>query len=210
MSNLLYTITAYTNDITGFSPRSEGIGCTTQYEISTNQYLESSAGTLTNSGAQIGNASNGLAVNSGIFNRCETGTGTIGIADGNYGLILVDLGNTDIENAATQAGAAEEFDWNGTPKNLTFHHPSMTEDVYTVIVPADEVVYQPGQSVRVGNVLVWHVPVGQLGVYGQNINLPYTVTPVVSTDGDGQASEKMLNVGYGIILSGTDWYNQSW
>ena len=40
MSNLLYTITAYTNDITSFSPRSEGIGCTTQYDISanTNQY----------------------------------------------------------------------------------------------------------------------------------------------------------------------------
>ena len=210
MSNLLYTITAYTNDITSFSPRSEGIGCTTQYDISANTYAQSTGGTITNSGQQIGNASNGNAVNSGIFNRCETGTGAIGIADGYFGLILVDLGNTDIENAETQAGAAEEFDWNGTPKSLTFHHPSMTEDVYTVIVPTDEVIYQPGQSARVGNVLVWHVPVGQLGVYGQNINLPYTATPVVSTDGDGQASEKMLEIGYGIILSGTDWYNQSW
>ncbi len=210
MSNLLYTITAYTNDITSFSPRSEGIGCTTQYDISSNQYVQSSAGTLTNSGAQIGNASNGLAVNSGIFNRCEVGTGAIGVADGYFGLILVDLGNTDIANAVAQAGANDEVDWNGTPKSLTFHHPSMAENVYTVIVPTDEVVYQPGQSARVGNVLVWHVPAGQLGLYGQNINLPSTVTPVVSTDGDGQASEKMLNVGYGIILNGTDWYNQSW
>ena len=57
---------------------------------------------------------------------------------------------------------------------------------------------------------VWHVPAGQLGLYGQNINLPFMTTPVVSTDGDGQASEKMLEVGYGIILNGTDWYNQSW
>ena len=210
MSNLLYTITAYPNNITSFSPRSEGVGCTTQYDIATNQYAQSSAGTITNSANPIGNISNGNAVGSGIFSRCDSGTGAIGIADGFYGLILVDLGNTDISNAETLIGASEEFDWNGTPKNLTFHHPSMTEDVYTVIVPCDEVVYQPGQAVRVGNVLVWHVPTGQLGVYGQNINLPYTAVPVVSTDGDGQASEKMLDVGYGIILNGTDWYNQSW
>ena len=210
MSNLLYTITAYPNDISGASPRVEGVGCTTQFYIPSQQYQQSSIGTITNSGAQIGNASNGLGVNSGIFNRCEIGTGAIGVADGYFGLVLVDLGNTDIANAETQIGTNQEFDWNGTPASLTFHHPTMAEEVYTVIVPTDEVVYQPGQSARVGNVLVWHVPFGALGVYGQNINLPYTANPVVSTDGDGQASEKMLEMGYGIIANGTDWYNQSW
>ena len=210
MSNLLYTITAYPNDISGASPSVEGIGCTTQFYIPSQQYEQSSVGTITNSGAPIGTDPNGLAVNSGIFNRCQTGTGAIGIADGYFGLVLVDLGNTDIGNAEAQIGTNQEFDWNGTPKALTFHHPSQTEDVYTVIVPSDQVVYQPGVSARVGNVLVWHVPAGQLGLYGQNINLPFMTTPVVSTDGDGQASEKMLEIGYGIIYSGTDWYNQSW
>ena len=210
MSNLLYTITAYSTDISGFSPRVEGVGCTTQYSIGPNQYQQSSAGTITNSANLIGNVSNGQNVSSGIFNRCNSGTGAIGIGDGYFGLVLVDLSVTDIENAEGQIGSSEEFDWNGTPKSLTFHHPSMAEEVYTVIVPSDEVVYQPGQSARVGNVLVWHVPVGALGLYGQNINLPFTQTPVTAADGDGQASEKMLDVGYGIILNGTDWYNQTW
>ena len=210
MSNLLYTITAYTNDISGTSPSVEGIGCTTQFNVPSQQYQQSAVGQIQNSGAPIGNASNGGNVNSGIFNRCQTGTGAIGVADGYFGLVLVDLQNIDIANAEASIGTNQEFDWNGTPASLTFHHPSMAEEVYTVIVPSDQVVYQPGVSARVGNVLVWHVPFGALGVYGQNINLPYTATPVVSTDGDGQASEKMLEVGYGIILNGTDWYNQSW
>lgn len=210
MSNLLYTITAYPNDISGASPSVEGIGCTTQFYIPSQQYEQSSVGTITNSGAPIGTDPNGQNVSSGIFNRCDSGTGGIAIADGYFGLVLVDLGNTDIANAETLIGTNQEFDWNGTPRALTFHHPSQTEDVYTVIVPSDQVVYQPGVSARVGNVLVWHVPAGQLGLYGQNINLPFMTTPVVSTDGDGQASEKMLEIGYGIIYSGTDWYNQSW
>jgi hypothetical protein len=210
MSNLLYTITAYTNDISAFSPNVEGIGCTTQYAIGPNQYQQSSVGTITNTGNPIGNASNGQNVSSGIFNRCDSGTGAIGIGDGYFGLVLVDLSITDIESAQDQIGSTEEFDWNGTPKSLTFHHPVTAEEVYTVIVPSDEVVYQPGQGARVGNVLVWHVPVGALGLYGQNINLPFTAAPILPTDADDRAAEKMLNVGYGVILNGTDWYNQNW
>ena len=121
----------------------------------------------------------------------------------------MDLSVTDIANAEGLIGSSEEFDWNGTPKPLTFHHPSMAEEVYTVIVPSDEVVYQTG-SPRVGNVLVWHVPVGALGLYGQNINLPFTAAPIIPTDADDRAAEKMLNVGYGVILNGSDWYNQNW
>ena len=210
MSNLLYTITAYPNDISGTSPSVEGIGCTTQFNVGSQQYEQSSVGTITNSGTPIGADANTQPINSGMFNRCETGTGAIGITDGYFGLVLVDLGNTDIANAEAQIGNNQEFDWNGTPKALTFHHPSQTEDVYTVIVPSDQVVYQPGVSARVGNVLVWHVPAGQLGLYGQNINLPFIGTSVVSTDSDLIASEKMLEIGYGIIYSGTNWYNQSW
>ena len=210
MSNLLYTITAYTSDISGFSPSIEGVGCTTQYVTSLLQYQSSNAGTIANSGADIGNASSGQSVSSGIFSRCDSGTGPIQVGEGYFGLVLVDLSITDITNAETQIGSSSEFDWNGVPKPLTFHHPSMAEEVYTVIVPSDEVVYQPGQSARVGNVLVWHVPFGALGLYGQNINLPFTSTPVTAADGDGQASEKMLEVGYGIIANGTDWYNQNW
>ncbi|MDB9847722.1 hypothetical protein OAC50_00895 [bacterium] len=210
MSNLLYTITAYSTDISGFSPSVEGVGCTTQYSIGPNQYQQSLAGTITTTSNPIGNASNNQNVSSGIFNRCNSGTGTIGIGEGYFGLVLVDLGFTDIANAESLIGSSEEFDWNGTPKDLTFHHPSMTADVYTVIVPSDQVVYQPGVSARVGNVLVWHVPVGELGLYGQNINLPFTTAPVIAADADDRAAEKMLNIGYGIILNGTSWYNQTW
>ena len=210
MSNLLYTITAYPNDMSTFSPNSDGIGCTTQFNVASQLYEQSQAGTITSNTVQIGSGANGSGVNSGIFNRCETGTGGIGVGDGYFGLILVNLAFTDIANAEAQIGTSTETDWVGTPKSLTFHHPSQTEDVYTVIVPSDEVVYQPGVSARVGNVLVWHVPAGQLGLYGQNINLPFQTSPVTSVDTDTKAAERMLDVGYGIIASGIDFFNQSW
>ena len=209
MSNLLYTITAYPNSISGASPSVEGIGCTTQFNVASQQYEQSSVGTITSNTVLIGSCANGSGVNSGIFNRCETGTGGIGVGDGYFGLILVNLAFTDIANAEAQIGTSQEFDWVGTPKSLTFHHPSQTEDVYTVIVPSDEVVYQT-TSARVGNVLVWHVPAGELGLYGQNINLPFQTSPVTSVDTDTKAAERMLDVGYGIIASGVSFFNQSW
>ena len=209
MSNLLYTITAYPNDISGASPSVEGIGCTTQFNVANQLYEQSQVGTITSNVAQIGSGANGSGVNSGIFNRCETGTGGIGVGDGYFGLILVNLAFTDIANAEAQIGTSDETDWVGTPKSLTFHHPSQTEDVYTVIVPSDEVVYQT-TSARVGNVLVWHVPAGELGLYGQNINLPFQTSPVTSVDTDTKAAERMLDVGYGIIASGVSFFNQSW
>lgn len=209
MSNLLYTITAYPNSISGASPSVEGIGCTTQFNVASQQYEQSSVGTITSNTVLIGSGANGSGVNSGIFNRCETGTGGIGVGDGYFGLILVNLAFTDIANAEAQIGTSQEFDWVGTPKSLTFHHPSQTEDVYTVIVPSDEVVYQT-TSARVGNVLVWHVPAGELGLYGQNINLPFQTSPVTSVDTDTKAAERMLDVGYGIIASGVSFFNQSW
>ena len=210
MSNLLYTITAYPNDISGASPSVEGIGCTTQFNVASQLYEQSSVGQITSNTQPIGVGANASGVNSGIFNRCETGTGGIGVGDGFFGLILVNLAFTDIANAEAQIGTSQEFDWGGAPASLTFHHPSQTEDVYTVIVPSDEVVYQPGVSARVGNVLVWHVPAGQLGLYGQNINLPFQSSPVTSVDTDTKAAERMLEVGYGIIASGIDFFNQSW
>ena len=210
MSNLLYTITAYPNSISGASPSVEGIGCTTQFNVGSQLYEQSSVGTITSNTVNIGVGANTSGVNGGIFNRCETGTGGIGVGDGYFGLILVDLTNTDIANAEAIIGTSTETDWLGTPKSLTFHHPSQTEDVYTVIVPSDQVVYQPGVGARVGNVLVWHVPAGELGLYGQNINLPFQTSPVTSVDTDTKAAERMLDVGYGIIASGTSFFNQSW
>ena len=210
MSNLLYTITAYPNSISGASPSVEGIGCTTQFNVASQLYEQSSIGQITSNSTPIGVDANGNGVNNGIFNRCETGTGGIGIGDGYFGWILVNLAFTDIANAEAQIGVNQEFDWLGAPKSLTFHHPSQTEDVYTVIVPSDQVVYQPGVSARVGNVLVWHVPAGQLGLYGQNINLPFQSSPVTSVDTDTKAAERMLEVGYGIIASGVSFFNQSW
>ena len=51
------------------------------------------------------------------------------------------------------------------------------------------VIYESGTG-RLGCALVWHIPVSNLGVYGQNANLPFRETelPVASADDDLKAA----------------------
>jgi|TARA_R110000744_G_scaffold374561_1_gene487435 hypothetical protein len=220
MSNLLYTITAYDQTLVSSSPNVEGVGITTQYNPQSNAYEETAIGQVISTSRNIGRDANGNALGGGgIFDRVDNsganpyfGTET----DSYFGLILVNTATNDlgtIEGLISPTGGPIEHPWDGGPTpTLTYHHPSQTSNVHTLIVPTDNVVYQAGAA-RLGNVLVWHIPFGQLGIYGQNANLGFLASPVTAAMSDTAASAMILGAGYGLISYGADsssFFNQDW
>ena len=94
--------------------------------------------------------------------------------------------------------AEEEQDWAGTSATLTLHTPSLTEDVYTLIIPTTNTLRQ-ATTTRNGNSIVFHIPQNSLAVYAINANLN-TAGTITSGMTDSQASEQILEYGYGLIL----------
>ena len=104
-------------------------------------------------------------------------------------------GNINQWNAAL--GTTNEVDWLGLSPSLTWHSPLANESIYTLVVPNDFFVYTDGSiAERLGSTLAFHIPVGSLGVWGQNANLPDEISGVSYTDTDEQAAGKILNMGY--------------
>jgi hypothetical protein len=106
--------------------------------------------------------------------------------------------------------AEEEQDWAGTSADLTLHTPSLTEDVYTLIIPTTNTLRQ-ATTTRNGNSIVFHIPQNSLAVYAINANLN-TANTIVSSMTDQQASAQILEYGYGLILKTageTQLYNQA-
>ena len=104
----------------------------------------------------------------------------------------------------------EEQDWAGTSATLTLHTPNLTDDVYTLIVPTTNTLRQ-ATTTRNGNSIVFHIPKNSLAVYAINANLN-TAGTIESDMTDQQASEQILEYGYGLILKTageTQLYNQS-
>jgi len=110
----------------------------------------------------------------------------------------------------TQPVAGEEQDWGGNSATLTLHTPSLTDDVYTLIIPTTNPLRQ-ATATRAGNSIVFHIPQNSLAVYAINANLN-TLNNITSDMTDSQASEVILEYGYGLILraeGSTVLYNQS-
>ena len=110
----------------------------------------------------------------------------------------------------TQPVAGEEQDWGGNSATLTLHTPSLTDDVYTLIIPTTNPLRQ-ATTTRNGNSIVFHIPQNSLAVYAINANLN-TAGTLTSGMTDQQASEVILEYGYGLILRAegeTQLYNQS-
>lgn len=104
----------------------------------------------------------------------------------------------------------EEQDWAGTSATLTLHTPSLTEDVYTLIIPTTNTLRQ-ATTTRNGNSIVFHIPQNSLAVYAINANLN-TAGTITSGMTDAQASEQILEYGYGLILRSageTQLFNQA-
>ena len=112
--------------------------------------------------------------------------------------------------STTQPVAGEEQDWGGNSATLTLHTPSLTDDVYTLIIPTTNALRQ-ATATRNGNSIVFHIPQNSLAVYAINANLN-TSNSINSGMTDTQASEKILSFGYGLILraaGATSLFNQS-
>ena len=219
MSNILYTSTSYGNSAVGASLGSQGFGITAEFDGAQNQVFGSTPGTITSAAIPIGANINAQTIsNPNTFSRVYNGGANTflngaGDPDGYFGMLMIDQNVISINNAIGALGVYNnaENDWLGNGAALTWHTPNLTNDVYTVIVPTDNVVYQ-NLSTRIGGVVVWHVPVGSLGLYGQNINLPFS-TGVNSGMNDTVASERILGGGFGVILrsEGTSTlFNQTW
>ena len=100
--------------------------------------------------------------------------------------------------STTQPVAGEEQDWGGNSATLTLHTPSLTDDVYTLIIPTTNALRQ-ATATRSGNSIVFHIPQNSLAVYAINANLN-TAGTITSGMTDTQASEAILQYGYGLIL----------
>ena len=119
-----------------------------------------------------------------------------------FGDASLDGGDIDQWNSAL--GTTNEVDWNNNSPSLTWHSPLANESVYTLVVPNDFFVYTDGGiPERNGSTLAFHIPLGNLGIWGQNANLPDGVSNVVYTDTDEQAAGKILNMGYMLFLGQT-------
>ena len=210
MANYLYTITSHANDMTVFTPFADsGVGAVTSYDANTTQMISSQTmvieapGTpqdtqLTGTG---GNTQNPALTDRSIFTRVSNGGTNAYSAPESYFSLLI--GDRDLSSVGTWAGfignGTGEDTWIGASKPLTWHTPFLGIEVYTLIVPTDNVIYESTTG-RLGGVLVWHIPYGFLGVYGQNANLPFRIAELpTAADTDIKAAAKIWFMGFGLI-----------
>jgi len=205
MAYYLYTLTAYDNSQVDQSLITNGRTAVVEHNFTSTQCdntstLNIAAATSPHNGQPAGYLANNSAISSpnNPFNRVNSNT-TKNFTEQYFGLVLIDAETLTVGDVAGTIGASFERDWAGSGKSLTWHTPSLLPgDFYTLIVPTDKGVYQTLDP-RTGNVLVWHIPTNELGVYGQNANLPTTGAPVLSSDTDEQAGGKIWAMGFGLI-----------
>jgi len=210
MAYYLYTLTAYQNSAVGMGFGTEGVTAIVEENFATNTATQGGGGITINSPGNPEDGqppgyivdSVGIALPQNPFYRVNQGAGAYAGSKNFFGLLIGDTTVTSVGDWSGTLGASDiEEDWDGTGKSLTWHTPSLSPDTYTLIVPTDSVVYQTSPQ-RSGNVLVWHIPSTQLGVYGQNANLPSNALSVSAVDNDAKAGGKIWAMGFGLISEG--------
>jgi len=207
IGQFLYTITAHDEPVVDKHILTNGItGACTHDFAST--FGQANAGTLLidapgqpDDGAPVGIAMTNKTISDtrNLFNRVHQGNGTYAGTKQKFSMILCNTEQTTVAAAIAALGAGtNEEDWDGVGKALTFHTPSLDVDTYTLVVPTDAVVYQTSVQ-RAGNVLVWHIPLGQLGVYAQNANLASAAVTITAADPDAKAGAQLWAAGYILI-----------
>jgi len=209
MANYLYTITAHSN-YGSWASSAEGVSIVNTYDDQTNAMVQSPNMLIQAPGTSWDGASPGAAGQSqdpsatdrSIFTRVSAGGANAYNNPGfpYFSLLIGDRATTPVASWDGLIGANnDEADWGGNTPALTWHTPYIGVEVYTLIVPTDNVVYQSATQ-RIGNVLVWHIPGGFLGVYGQNANLPFRDTELpIAADNDDKAASKIWGMGFGLI-----------
>ena len=214
MANYLYTITAHT-EYGAFQSSQEGVSIVNTYDSATQQMIQSPLMIIDtpgqgNNGAPVGvsgHAQNPSVTDRSIFTRVSNGGANPYNSGENPQYFSILIGDTENSNSNPVEGwdgvigsNDEERDWVGNAPDLTWHTPYMGLEVYTLIVPTDNVIYQSATQ-RLGNVLVWHIPAGSLGVYGQNANLPFRIPELpLAADSDIKAASKIWGMGFGLIF----------
>lgn len=209
MANYLYTITAHSN-YGSWASSAEGVSIVNTYDDGTTAMVQSPNMLIDTPGATYDGAAPGVAGNGqdpsgtdrSIFTRVSNGGANLYNNSGYpyFSILIGDRATTPVSTWDDLIGANnDEADWIGNTPALTWHTPYIGIEVYTLIVPTDNVVYQSAPA-RIGNVLVWHIPAGFLGVYGQNANLPFRSTELpIAIDTDIKAASKIWGMGFGLI-----------
>jgi hypothetical protein len=207
MAYYLYTLTAYNNTSVASNLITQGVTAIVEENFATNTATSNTSGITINSsgnpedGEQPGYLVSGvgIALPQNPFYRVNQGAGAYAGSKGYFGLLIGDTEVSSVDTWSAIVGADDlEEDWDGVGKELTWHTPSLNDSVYTLIVPTDNVIYQTSPQ-RSGNVLVWHIPDGELGVYAQNANLPSNATSITAVDTDVKAGGKIWAMGFGLI-----------
>ena len=210
MANYLYTIAAHANPATGADLNVEGYTAVTSYDHANTQMVASSLLVIEAPGTPhdaaptgyLGEFQNPAATDRSIFTRVSNGGGNAyNNPEKPYFSIL--LGNKDATEVGSWDGGLvmgnEESNWLGSTPALTWHTPFLGPEVYTLIVPTDNVIYESTTG-RLGCALVWHIPFESLGVYGQNANLPFRSSELpTSADDDAKAASRIWAMGFGLI-----------
>jgi hypothetical protein len=215
MPHYLYTHTAHPNSSTGTTISGEGFTYTATLNGALS-YVKSTCTINTPTDPTYHNQNVGTGVNSapvsdpGPLRRVSDSGGIPpGYTEGwSFSLLFGDAslsGNRgNINQWNTALGTTAEVDWFNNQPDLTWHSPLANESTYTLVVPNDFFVYTDGSiAERNGSTLAFHIPVGSLGVWGQNANLPDGLSGVVYTDTDEQAAGKILYMGYMLFLGQT-------
>ena len=213
MVNYLYTITAH-SEYGAWQSSVEGVSIVNTYDAQTNLMVQSPLMVIDTPGqgndglnvGALGHTQNPSGTDRAIFTRVSDG-GTNPYNGENPPYFSILIGDTENNTSNPVSGwdgligaNDEERDWVGNSPDLTWHTPYMGLEVYTLIVPTDNVIYQSATQ-RLGNVLVWHIPASLLGIYSQNANLPFRPTELpLAADSDIKAASKIWGMGFGLIF----------
>ena len=208
-TNFLYTITAHA-EYGAWQSSAEGVSIVNTYDSNAVQMVQSPNMLIEAPGTPYDGAPTGVAGNTqdpaatdrSIFTRVSNG-GANAYNNPGFPYFSIFIGNRSTTPVGSWDGLIgannDEADWEGNTPALTWHTPFIGIEVYTLIVPTDNVIYQSA-SQRIGNVLVWHIPGGFLGVYGQNANLPFRSTELpIAADNDAKAASRIWGMGFGLI-----------
>ena len=214
MANFLYTITAHSNYDT-WQSSVEGVSIVNSYDNQINQMVQSPNMLIEAPGTPydgaptgvVGQAQNPSVTDRAIFTRVSNGGANAYNNTGfpYFSVLIGDRATSPVGSWDALIGANnDEADWVGNTPSLTWHTPYIGIEVYTLIVPTDNVIYQSATQ-RIGNVLVWHIPFSLLGVYGQNANLPFRSADLPEAiDTDAKAGGKIWGMGFGLIYGTTN------
>ena len=169
-------------------------------------YTESGGLTIITAGVRVGSDIQGQSAADpfGPYHQVTSVMGNFTATDNSkFLLAFCNTADIDVPTWVTTTGLldSEEKDWGGNPPqaaSVGLHTPNLTDDVYTLIVPTTSGIRQ-ATNTRNGNSIVFHIPQNSLAVYAINANLN-TAGTITSGMTDSQASEQILEYGYGLIL----------